>query len=143
MSFWQTRKRAPSETVTGAQIRIVQGAFGSGSPTPGLVEVDPRASAGIYNYHEGDVFLPGTGNWVFESIFELPLITLWGMAFLRKPNTFNPIQPPQVWAQPNVVNNGIGGLQAGTVDLEGLINPEGEAAPFTGDFAIPLNVSEG
>ncbi|HYM35965.1 MAG TPA: hypothetical protein VET48_11245, partial [Steroidobacteraceae bacterium] len=61
-------------------------------------------------------------NFVFEPLFELPLVTIWGNAFLRRPNVFNPIQPPQVWSHPTVCQSGIGGLQAGTIDLEPLLS---------------------
>jgi hypothetical protein len=88
-----------------------------------LVTVDPNAVAGIYSYHEGDLFTPGAGNFVFEPNFELPLQTIWGFGFIRNPNTFNPLQPPQVLSPPNVQANGIGGLQAGTIQLEPLIDP--------------------
>lgn len=136
---WLIRKRVPSETVSGANVRIQYGGlFGVGEPRSGMLQVNPNPGVGIYSYHEGDVFLPGTGNWVFEPNFELPLVTIWGSAFIRNPNTFKPLQPPQVWSHPNVQNNGMGGLQAGQFDGEGLINPEGEAAPFSGDFAVPL-----
>lgn len=129
------RKRIPAQFVaSGALVRIMTGVFGSGSPFAGVAQVDPNPSASIYNYHEGDLFTPGSQNYVFESIFELPLVTLWGSAFLRTPNTFNPLQPPQLFAQPNVFTNGIGGLQAGDIELQGLINPDLDTAPFNGDF---------
>jgi len=133
MSFSLLRKRQPSEPVaSGAIVRIAQGDFGNGSPWAGLAAVDPRASAAIYNYHEGDLFTPGSGNYVFEPIFELPLITVWGRAFLRMPRVFNPIQPPQVWVQSTVNPNGIGGIVAGDMELQGLINPDGTLAPSAG-----------
>lgn len=116
-----TRQRMISETISGANARIAGGLFGQGSPYYDFNDVDPRSSApGLYFYHEGDLFTPGTGNFVFEPWFELPLVTIWGNAFLRRPNTFSPFQQPQSWAQPNVVNNGIGGLQAGDMELQPL-----------------------
>lgn len=116
------RQRVPSEIVVGAANQIQLGAFGVSNPIGSSMIVNPFSAGPLYNFHEGDLFTPGTGNWVFESIFELnPLLTIWGNAFLRRPNTFNPIQPPQVMSQPHVLNNGIGGLQAGTMDLEPLI----------------------
>ena len=110
-----------SEQVSGANIRIAMGEFGEGVPI--LMPVDPRVS-GLYFYHEGDLFSPGTGNWVFEPTTELPLVTVWGRGFLRKPNTFNPVQPPQVMARPTLRQSGIGGLQAGGVALEPLLIEE-------------------
>lgn len=115
------RTRMVSEVISGAQGRIFAGEFGVGAPNFDLYDVDPRSQApGIYFYHEGDLFTPGAGNYVYESWFELPLQTVWGKGFLRTPNVFNPIQAVQVFSQPNVVNNGIGGLQSGQLELEPL-----------------------
>lgn len=118
----KTRERIPSETVSGANVRIRLGLFGTGTPISGSEAVGGAGNfEGIYSYHEGDLFTPGAQNWVFEPNFELPLVTIWGKAFLRTPNTFDPLQNPQVMSYPNVVNNGIGGLQAGQVELEPLL----------------------
>lgn len=119
-SFPSTRKRIPSETVSGGNVRILAGEFGIGTPISADQMVGGTYDASIYSYHEGDLFTPGTGNFVFEPNFELPLITIWGKAFLRTPNTFNPLQNPQIFSQPNVQPNGIGGLQAGTFELQPL-----------------------
>lgn len=149
MSFPSLRKRIPSQSVTGmgpgmagtptvpapapttrfaqptgALSRIFGGLFGSGNPRDNLsAEVDqnsgPRVQS-LFHYHEGDLFTPGTGNYVFEYPFELPVLTIWGNAFLRTPNTFNPRQPSQLNANPNVVTNGIGGLVAGGIAFQPL-----------------------
>lgn len=125
MGFWtnpKLRTRVPSEIVSGGNSRINAGVFGVGSPYSGSEAVAGAGDFdGIYSYHEGDLFTPGAQNWVFELNFELPLVTIWGKAFLRTPNTFNPLQNPQVYSQPNVMNNGIGGLQAGQIELEPLL----------------------
>jgi hypothetical protein len=115
------RPRVSAEQVAGGNITIRAGAFGSGSPENPYAFVNPFAAAGIYSYHEGDIFLPGAQNFVFEPNFELPLVTIWGNAFLRTPNTFKPLQPPQIYANPTLVTNGVGGLQAGSVELEPLL----------------------
>lgn len=116
------RPRIASEEISGANIRIQMGEFGVGAPISNLSAfVNPFAVPAIYFFHEGDLFTPGSQNWVFEPTTELPLVTIWGNAFLRRPNTFAPFQPPQVWAQPNVFINGIGGLQTGTVEMEPLL----------------------
>ena len=121
MSFWPLRKRTPSQPFTGANLRISHGAFGSGGPQ---IEILPESALhGIYHYHIGDLFNPGTGNFVFENQFELPLVTLWGRAATRTPNTFNPFQPPQIMAPVFRQTNGLGGLQAGQMALEPLILP--------------------
>lgn len=119
------RPRMPSEQVSGGMSRIALGTFGAGSPQfPGWNVLGENAFEGVYSYHEGDLFSPGAGNFVFEPNFELPLLTIWGQAFLRVPNTFSPIQPPQVYSYPTVVPNGIGGMQAGEYDMTGLLYEE-------------------
>ena len=117
------RPRQPSQPVIGANLRIRAGEFGAGGLSAyDLYGVDQRCGCGgLYNFHQGNVFFPGTGNYVFEPNFELPLLTVWGFGFVRNPNTFKPLQPPQVWAHPHVRTNGIGGLQAGTVELQPLL----------------------
>jgi hypothetical protein len=128
-TFTSQRKRYPSETVAPGLMRIMQGVFGVGSPSTQLsspAEVGGNAAKGIYHYHEGDIFEPGTGNWVFEPAYETPLMTIWGHAFLRQPNTFKPLQPPQIYSNPNVVVSGIGGLVAGTMAFQPLIDPVAE-----------------
>jgi len=118
---WLLRKRIPSETVSGGQSRIRLGAFGNGSPLFSMVDVDPNSGTGIYDYHEGAVFSPGAENFVFEPNFELPIQGIWGKGFLRTPNTFNPLQNAQVWSNPNIVTNGLGGLEAGQMILQPLL----------------------
>jgi|SRR5271170_1440574 len=119
------RERMPSEQISGGMSRIRMGAFGVGDPSTAFETLGQDESDGLYNYHEGDLFTPGAQNWVFEPNFELPMVTIWGQAFLSGVNTFPPFQPPQVWAQPNVFNNGVGGLQAGDMELQPLLY-EGE-----------------
>jgi hypothetical protein len=119
---WLLRKRKPSQLVTGANVRIRYGTFGAPNPTVDLVDVD-ASTVGIYDYHEGALFTPGAQNFVFEPRFELPLQTVWGFGFIRNPNTFPVFQHPQVMSFPHVQTNGIGGLQAGFIQLEPLIDP--------------------
>lgn len=110
------RPRQASELVTGAQTRIRMGLFGSGSPAFAAVDVDPNPhTGGVSNYHEGALFSPGTGNFVFESGFENPLQTVWGRGFIRNPNTFKVTQPPQLYSNPQLQQNGLGGLMAGQI----------------------------
>lgn len=136
MSFSILRKRIPSQPVqSGAVVRIMTGDFGTGSPFAGVAQVNPLQSSAIAMYHQGDVFLPGVQNFVYEPTQELPLITIWGRGFIRNPNTFNPIQPPQVFSQPTLSPNGIGGIVAGDMELQSLINPDGTVGPFTGDWS--------
>lgn len=108
-------------TISGALARISFGLFGTSDPNANSsAEVVVPGRSALYHYHEGDLFTPGTGNYVFEYPFEFPVQTIWGMGFLRKPNTFNPQQPPQMQAVPNVTINGIGGLIAGQFAMQPL-----------------------
>ena len=131
MSFPALRKRVPSEQVTGANLRIAAGLFGAGGPL-----IDPTygvgAAGNLYAYHEGDIFTPGAMNWVFEPQFELPLYTIWGKAFCRVPNVFNPIQPQQAYMQPHALVNGMGGLQAGYMEFQPLLSQDDTQLPFSG-----------
>lgn len=115
---------APTTPVNraGALSRILAGAFGTAEPasSSSSFQVRTPGKEALYHYHEGDIFTPGTGNYVFEYPFEFPLQTIWGIGFLRQPNTFPPVQPPQVIANPNVFTNGIGGLIAGQYALQPL-----------------------
>lgn len=107
-------------TISGAITRIMAGAFGIGTPISAdrLVE-GQRGPTSLY--HEGYLFSPGSGNFVFQPNTELPIQTIWGRSFPRRSGAFPPLQPPQLYANPNVVLNGIGGLQAGTMELEPLL----------------------
>lgn len=123
-SFPSLRKRKPAQQVFGGNLWFQQQTQ-QGSP----VSADQLAQGtlgpgGVYFFHEGDLFTPGTGNFVFENGFELPLQTIWGQAFLRTPNTFNPIQPRPLIAPQQVTRTGLGGLQAGQFELEPLVQEE-------------------
>lgn len=114
----QLKKRiAPAFNVTGAFSRIVAGVFGKGSPMGGQTGQEVAQTAahrnGYYRFYEGDYWSPGTANWVLDPVYETPLQTVWGRAFLRVPNTFNPIQTPQVYAPPQAVMVGPGGQVPG------------------------------
>jgi hypothetical protein len=115
--------RIPTTQIkTGALSRIMQGIFGMANPAAwtSSAEVATPGKGAFYQYYEGDLFTPGTQNYVFEPTTELtPIFPNWGNAFLRLPNTFNPEQPPQIYSNPNVVINGIGGLVAGQMALQG------------------------
>jgi hypothetical protein len=101
---------------SGALSRIMAGVFGT-RPNPSAnlsAEVTPfPGKQGFYSYHEGDLFTPGAQNYVFDYPLEFPMQTIWGHGFLRRPNTFKPLQPAQSYSNPNVVTNGLGGLVAG------------------------------
>jgi hypothetical protein len=145
MSFQILRKRIPSEPVvsaasgtvetplpasippqrdiqTGGFARLMNGLFGVAQPPSSSqsAQVATPPPKGFYHFHEGDQFTAGAPSFAFEYPNELPLLTIWGRSFLRKPNTFLPFQPPQVISEANVFTSGIGGLQAGQFVLQGL-----------------------
>jgi hypothetical protein len=68
--------------------------------------------AGLYAYHQGDVFLPGALDKVFEPSFLLPLIEVQGYGIIAG-NAPSARQTPQVWAQHTAPTSGMGGLIAG------------------------------
>lgn len=78
-------------------------------------------------YKVGDVFLPGAGNEVYESPTELPVIVFRGRG--RVAGALSIFQPPQIWFNPQVGLNGLGGIQAGTLILQPLLDP----SQFEGD----------
>jgi len=110
-------------SASGAMSLIRQGLFGlpdSAQLQEAPVSLSPGHGASVYTYHQGDLFFPGTGNYVFDYPFELPMNTIWGHAFLTRVNKFNPLQPPQLYSNPNVFLNGIGGLVAGGIAFQPL-----------------------
>jgi hypothetical protein len=118
-SFPALRKKKPSEPITGGNTWF-QTQSPQGSPVSADQLVGGTFQPGIYYFHEGDLFTPGTGNFVFVNGFELPLVTMWGKGFLRTPNTFNPLQPRPLVAPQTVTASGLGGLQAGQFQLDPL-----------------------
>jgi hypothetical protein len=150
ITFPSLRKRVASEPVNGGlvqqgvsgipQKQVVAGSFGSslftslfGSGYPsergGKDPTPPVQKPGLYHFHEGDLFTPGTGNYVYDAPFELPMKTIWGgstnQGFLYRANPWKVLQPPQVFSQPTVKTSGIGGLQAGTMALQPLESEDG------------------
>ena len=78
----------------------------------------------MYRFHEGFLFTPGTGNWVFENPLDTPLQTIWGNGtMVIEYNYFNPFQPPPQQGLQTVVRNGIGGQLAGQVAFQPLLEP--------------------
>ena len=113
------RKRIPSQsmiTVAGLK-RVAQGVFGLGSPASGLAMQEvgsaPNKEGGPWNLFEGDLFTPGTGNFVVDPSHETPLFTDWGHAFLRRPNAFTCVGPAQVFAHQMSPLFGVGGQVPG------------------------------
>ena len=88
-----------------------------GSPIPGENQSVIPDFQPMFAHYPGDVFLPGAGSWVYEPRTErTPLQTTWGNGFLVGfADYFKVFQPPQVYASPTVVQNGLGGLFAGQI----------------------------
>lgn len=106
-----------------------------GNENQQILGVDPN----IYAHYPGDVFLPGSGNWVYEPRTErTPLQTTWGNAFLVGfACYFKPLQPPQVYASPTVVQNGLGGLFAGQYVGQPLLYDDSVTAIEQGSSLAP------
>jgi hypothetical protein len=118
--------KTPAErnVLSGAMSRILAGLFGPSDPkaNSSAEVVQPKKS--LFQFHEGDLFTPGTGNYALDPFQELPLQTIWGHAFLRKPDPWHPIGPvPVAFVPPGtsyVRINGIGGLVAGQMAMQPL-----------------------
>lgn len=122
------RKRYPSQsmiTVAGLA-RIAQGVFGLGNPEYGLAMQDVGSArdkeGGPWNLFEGDLFTPGTGNFVVDPSHETPLATDWGHGFLRRPNAIMAYQTPQVFANQMSPMFGLGGQVPGQFLTQPLSN---------------------
>lgn len=120
--------RQDSNQKLNVTARIFQSLFGAPQGQPDLarnMESAATPKGAFYTYHVGDIFTPGTENYIFQPTTELtPLNTIWGNAFLRQPNTFRPLQPPQVDVSYQKNINGIGGLVAGQYALQPLASYE-------------------
>lgn len=130
-SFSALRKRNPTEQTVGGASRIPS-EFPAGNPLPGQSS-SPFEVVGVqgnfYHMHEGDIFEPGTGNWVLDPFQEWPIQTNWGHAFLvndsARQGFFRTFQPPQIYVGQNLTPNGLGGLVSGQLVSQPLSPPEG------------------
>lgn len=133
MTFPLLRSRlgAHGNPATGGISRILVGAFGSGAPVPSVVlgGVQPLVAV----YHEGDLFNPGTGNYVFEPTFELPIKGILGQGSDVNQGTHYPdarwpvfaMSPPLV-SVPLATQVGYGGLQAGAFVQQPLLDDQSQ-----------------
>lgn len=93
------------------------GAFGTGHPVPSVVFGQQITQTGFF--HEGDLFDPGTGNYVFEPAHELPLKGIVGQGGtnqgVKYPDGRWPIfaAAAPIVSLPLATTQGLGGLQAG------------------------------
>lgn len=105
--------------------KVFEGLFGRYDAQPDLsrdaAAIASQGKKPFYHYHEGDLLTPGTQNFVFEPTTELtPLTTIWGNAFLSRPNAFPLTSPPQIYSDYQKYLNGIGGLVAGQIATQPL-----------------------
>jgi hypothetical protein len=112
MSFFNRRKKGPPEKSQ------IAGALGA-----------PVYDGGLYSHVNGQVITPGAETWAFVQRFDKPQYDLigGGIDVLTK-NFACPWQEPQVYANLNAFNNGIGGIQAGQMVALGLVN--GDLTPI-------------
>jgi hypothetical protein len=108
--------------------QIATGLFGAPATPQNQLssQVAGTGPKSLYHFHEGDLFTPGAQNYAFDAFQELPMNTIWGHGFLRKPNTFEPIpETPVSFIPPGtsyVKLNGVGGLVAGQLAFQPLEN---------------------
>jgi len=123
---YQRQRFASQKMVAAGGMRaILNGLFGSGSPAAGLAQEAAVRQGPVYHFHIGDLFTPGTGNYVLDPKYETPLNTIWGFGFLRVPNTFRPVEEAPLVAGIAVPVSGIGGVVAGQIITQPLSVPEG------------------
>jgi hypothetical protein len=134
MSFSSQRSRTPAagsahpnpDIGNGGIRRILAGAFGFGAPVPDYVYGLVTPQVGFY--HEGDRFLPGAENYVYEPAFELPLKGIVGQGGtnqgVKYPDGAWPVfaaAAPLV-SYPLATTAGLGGLQAGAFVAQPLLD---------------------
>lgn len=127
------RKRVNTQPVLTGGLSRVLAAFGMGSPSiNSSAQVAKNGVApgkgGFYQAYEGDLFTPGTSNWVIDPTHDGPVQTVWGHGFLSGINQFNPLQTPQIMATPLTKLIGLSGLISGQIITQPLSeNAQGSA----------------
>lgn len=119
------KKPGPAASTVPGFLRILQGAFGFGAPTARSSdpnEIGNPKPTSLYHYHEGDIFEPGTGNWILEPTFDGPINPVWGNG-VSYPMVWSITSQPVLMAHPTTVTNGLGGEVAGQLALQPLIDP--------------------
>lgn len=82
----------------------------------------------VYNFHQGQILTPGTQNLVFEPGFELPVFPVAkGVANLQQ---LGPLQPPQIYQSQAIPIAGVGGLIAGQIALQQLLEQDNNDTLF-------------
>lgn len=75
----------------------------------------------LYQYHLGFRFDPGAAAEAFQPLFENPILSFRGRG--RIAGALRVTQTPQVWYRQQRGINGLGGLQAGQIISQSLIDP--------------------
>lgn len=83
----------------------------------------------LYQYRLGRRFDPGAMAEAFDPLFALPTISFRGPA--RLAGTLSVFQSPQIWFNQQVGIVGLGGLQAGMLISQPLIDPSQLENPET------------
>jgi hypothetical protein len=89
---------------------------------PWLQKKVPHPTTSIYGYHQGRVFTNGGEQFTFEFHKALPLYSVIGPG--TPAGVLSATQPPQVWNPLSVPQVGLGGLQAGTLVSQPLVNDD-------------------
>jgi hypothetical protein len=134
MTFPSLRPRTPADgsahpvTGSGGINRILAGAFGVGGPVPTIVVGLNTPNTGYF--HQGDVFTAGAESYVFEPAFELPLKGIVGQGGAFQGTQYPDGRWPAFAAAPPIVSlplattQGYGGLQAGSLVQQPLLDGE-------------------
>lgn len=78
------------QRVTPGLSQITGGIWGTPDPLQADVIEQMSAVMGVYQYHQGDIFLPGPAAFALDPSHDTPLTTVWGHAFLVRANAFRP-----------------------------------------------------
>lgn len=89
----------------------------------GILRPRVKTVPGVYQYHQGDILLPGAGSKVFEPAFGLPALQIIGNAIYAGAAP-HPLQPPQVRTTLTTTTVGLGGQVAGQLIGAPLLTPE-------------------
>lgn len=102
-----TRRRVRGTTAVGpsGSFTDVPGQARIPPPSPGPGLSFQVAPAPFYEFTAGDLFEPGTGNWVFMPPWETPINTTWGHGFalVHQPKTSHIFGPIQTMSKPTAV----------------------------------------
>jgi hypothetical protein len=96
------------------------------SPIASRSRLDGLAG-GLYYYHMGDIFTPGTQNYVFQPAYTLPTMQLIGAAIYSGPAP-RTTSPQVIFATQVRRIAGMGGLFSGQFVQQPLNTPEGNGS---------------